>query len=357
MRWRELYPEWQQAVDELVASRETVLVLGGIDSGKTTFCSLLLKLKHQAGMQVGFVDLDAGQTTVGPPAAFSSVVIRKPYELLQDLTPDSLAFLGDVSPVRHGALALAGARRVLDDLTLLQPDSLVIDTDGYIGGWHGRAYKLMLIDLLRPQVIVALQRKDELAPILDALRRRADWNLHELPVPQAILRKSPPFRAQHRRAAFARYFERAQSHTLPLEQFSFIGRRLGGGQPISDTRRRYLADQVRAELLHAEMVGDSLHLIVRQPLSDAQIETLMTLASVDKLVMLPQSAYHNLLVGLIDYTGRCYGLGLIESLDYKARTLTVLTPVRSVQPVRWVQLGYLRILPDGTELGEPLREG
>jgi polynucleotide 5'-hydroxyl-kinase GRC3/NOL9 len=259
--------------------------------------------------------------------------------------------------VRHGALALAGARRVLDDLMPLQPDSLVIDTDGYIGGWHGRAYKLMLIDLLRPQVIVALQRKDELAPILDALRRRADWNLHELPVPQAILRKSPPFRSQHRRAAFARYFERAQSHTLPLEQFSFIGRRLGGGQPISDARRRYLADQVRAELLHAEMVGDSLHLIVRQPLSDAQIETLMTLASVDKLVMLPQSAYHNLLVGLIDYTGRCYGLGLIESLDFKARTLGVLSPVRSVDPVRWVQLGYLRILPDGTELGEPLRDG
>jgi polynucleotide 5'-hydroxyl-kinase GRC3/NOL9 len=357
MRWRELYPEWQQVVDELVASRETVLVLGGIDSGKTTFCSLLLKLKYQAGMQVGFVDLDAGQTTIGPPAAFSSVVIRKPYELLQDLTPDSLAFLGDVSPVRHIPLALSGARRVLDDLMPLQPDSVVIDTDGYIGGWHGRAYKLMLIDLLRPQVIVALQRKDELAPIVGALRRRADWKLHELPVPQAILRKSPPFRAQYRRAAFARYFERAQSHTLPLDQFSFIGRRLGGGQPMSEARRRYLADQVRADLLHAEMVGDSLHLIVRQPLSDAQLETLMTLAGVDKLVMLPQSAYHNLLVGLMDYTGRCYGLGLIESLDFKARTLGLLSPVRSVDPVRWVHLGYLRLLPDGTELGEPLRDG
>ncbi|BCW96895.1 MAG: Clp1/GlmU family protein [Fimbriimonadales bacterium] len=357
MRWRELYPEWQQAVDELVASRDTVLTVGGIDAGKTTFCALLLKLKHQAGMRVGFVDLDAGQTTVGPPAAFSSVLIRKPYELLHELSPDSLAFLGDVSPVRHTALALTGARRVLDDLTPLQPDSTVIDTDGYISGWHGRAYKLMLIDLLRPQAIVALQRKDELEPILDALRRRADWKLYELPVPQTILRKSPPYRAQQRRTAFARYFEQAQSHTLPLDQFRFVGRRLGAGQPISESRRRYLADQVRAELLHAEMVGDSLHLIVRQPLSDAQLETLMTLAGVHNLVMLPQSAYHNLLVGLVDYTGRCYGLGLIESLDYRARTLTLLSPVRSVNPVRWVQLGYLRVLPDGTELGEPLRDG
>ncbi|GIV04833.1 MAG: polyhydroxyalkanoate depolymerase [Fimbriimonadales bacterium] len=357
MRWRELYAEWQEAVDELVTFNGTTLVLGATDVGKSTFCSLLLKLQQQAGRSVGFVDLDVGQTTVGPPAAFSGVLINKPYELLSDLTPNSLAFLGDVSPVRHGSLALAGARRVLDDLVPLQPDSIVIDTDGYISGWHGRAYKLMLIDLLRPQAVVALQRGGELEPIVDALRQRADWKLYELRVPKSILRKSPVHRAQYRRTAFARYFEKATTHTLSLDQFRFIGRRLGAGQPLSDARKRFLADQIRAELLHAEMVGDSLHLIVRQPLSDAQIEMLMTLANVNKLVMLPQSAYHNLLVGLIDYTGRCYGLGLIESLDYKARTITVLTPVRSVQPVRWIQLGYLRILPDGTELGEPLREG
>ncbi len=357
MRWRELYPEWQEAVEELVRSDGVILALGATDTGKSTFCALLLRLKHQAGQNAGFVDLDVGQTTVGPPTTFSSVLLNKPYELLSELTPHSLAFLGDVSPVRHVSLALTGARRVLDDLMPLQPQSVVIDTDGYIGGWHGRAYKLMLIDLLRPQAIVALQRAGELEPILSALRLRANWKLYELPVPKTILRKSPPQRAQHRRAAFARYFEKAQSHTLPLDQFRFIGRRLGAGQPISDNRRRFLADQVHAELLHAEMVGDSLHLIVRQPLNDAQIEMLMTLANVNKLVMLPQSAYHNLLVGLIDYTGRCYGLGLIERLDYKARVLEVLSPVRSVQPVRWVQLGYLRVLPDGTELGEPLREG
>lgn len=154
---------------------------------------------------------------------------------------------------------------MLDDLAPLQPDSVVIDTDGYIGGWHGRAYKLMLIDLLRPQAIVALQRADELEPILSALRLRADWKLYELGVPKSILRKSPPHRAQHRRAAFARYFEQASAHTLPLEQFCFIGRRLGAGQPFSDARKRFFADQICAELLHAEMVGDSLHLIVRQP--------------------------------------------------------------------------------------------
>ncbi|MDW8050855.1 MAG: Clp1/GlmU family protein [Armatimonadota bacterium] len=357
MRWRELYPEWQQAIDELVPSAGIVLTLGATDTGKSTFCALLLRLKYQAGQTVGFVDLDLGQTTVGPPAALSCVLINRPYELLSELTPHSLAFVGDVSPVRHVSLALTGARRMLDELLPLQPTSIVIDTDGYIGGWHGRAYKLMLIDLLRPRVIVALQRAGELEPIVSALRLRADWKLYELPVPKTILRKSPPQRAQHRRATFARYFEKATSHTLPLEQFRFIGRRLGAGQPLSETRRRFLAEQVRAELLHAEMVGDTLHLIVRQPLTDAQIEMLMTLANVNKLVMLPQSAYHNLLVGLIDYTGRCYGLGLIEQLDYRTQTLSVLSPVRSVQPVRWVQLGYLRVLPDGTELGEPLREG
>ncbi|MCS6924046.1 MAG: Clp1/GlmU family protein, partial [Fimbriimonadales bacterium] len=224
MRWRELYPEWQQAIETLLPSDGTTLVLGATDTGKSTFCSLLIKLKQGAGQSVGFVDLDVGQTTVGPPAAFSCVLINKPYDLLSELTPHGLAFLGDVSPVHHVSLALTGARRLLDELLLLQPDSIVIDTDGYIGGWHGRAYKLMLIDLLRPRAIVALQRGEELEPILRALRQRADWKLLELTVPRSILRKSPPHRAQHRRAAFARYFEGAQSYILPLDQISFTGR-------------------------------------------------------------------------------------------------------------------------------------
>ena len=118
-----------------------------------------------------------------------------------------------------------------------------------------------------------------------------------------------------------------------------------------------LNQQIRGEILHAEMVGNSLHVIVRQPLTESQIQLLMTLCSADRAVVLPPSAYHHLLVGLIDYRGRHFGVGLIEELNFDQRTLTVLTPVASVLPVRWVQLGFTRVLPDGTELGEPLRDG
>jgi len=355
--WQSVYPEWQRAVEELASLPGPVMVLGGVDTGKSTFCTLLVRQYQQAGLLAGYVDLDPGQSNVGPPATFSGCLVRHPIERLNELSPSGLAFLGDTTPARHVALALASARRVLDELLALQPDRVVIDTCGYIGGWHARQYKLMLVDLLRPRLIVGLQREQELLPLLEALRRRADWRVEVLPVPEVITRKPPIFRAQYRRVAFARYFESGRSHTLPMSQISFIGRRLGAGEPLGEATKRHLESQIRAELLHVERAGDHLHVILRQPLTEQQIGLLQALTRTHRLTLLPPSAYHYLLVGLIDYMGRTFGIGLIESIDFEAGTLTVLSPVHSVQPVRWVQLGYLRVLPDGTELGEPLREG
>ncbi|GBC94081.1 hypothetical protein HRbin15_02588 [bacterium HR15] len=355
--WQVVYPEWQEAIERLVQVSGAVMVLGSVDTGKSTFCALLLRQWHAMGALAGYLDLDPGQSNVGPPATFSWTLVRQPFERLTELSPGGLAFLGDITPARHIALALAGARRVLDELLALQPENIVIDTCGYVGGWVARHYKLMLADLLRPRVIVGLQRERELMPILDALSRRADWRVEALPVPAAIGRKPPIFRSQYRRVAFARYFEGAHSHTLPLSQVSFVGRRLGAGEPLNEATKQHLERQIRAELLHAERYGEYLHVILRQPLTEHQIGLLQTLTRAHRLTLLPPSAYQSLLVGLTDYTGRTFGVGLIESLDFEQGTLTLLSPVHSVQPVRWVQLGYLRVLPDGTELGEPLRDG
>ncbi|MCS7066607.1 MAG: Clp1/GlmU family protein [Fimbriimonadales bacterium] len=357
MSWQSVYPEWRAAIEGLAQVSGTVMVLGGVDTGKSTFCSLLLRQWQQSDTLAGYVDLDLGQSNVGPPTTFSWALVRQPFERLSDLPSGGLAFVGDTTPARHISLALAGARRVLDDLLALQPERVVIDTCGYIGGWVARHYKLTLADLLRPRVIVGLQRERELMPILDALSRRADWRVEVLPVPEAIGRKPPIFRSQYRRVAFARYFENARTHTLPLSQISFVGRRLGAGEPLNEATRQHLERQIQARLLYAERHGDYLHVILRQPLTEHQIGLLQTLTGTRWLTLLPPSAYQHLLVGLTDYTGRTFGVGLIESLDFEAGTLTLLSPVHSVQPVRWVHLGYLRVLPDGTELGEPLRDG
>ncbi|MER3402339.1 MAG: hypothetical protein C4336_04210 [Armatimonadota bacterium] len=357
MRWQELYPEWVEVLSTLTEAPCVVLVLGGTDVGKSTFSVLLLRLWAQHHSPVGFLDLDLGQTTFGPPTTMGWLLVREPFQRLSDLVPGGFAFLGDTTVARHPHASLAGARHVMDELMSYQPAGIVVDTCGYIGGVGGRHYKLLLTGLLRPQVVIALQRDTELEPILSALERRTDWRVERLQVPPCITRKSPPIRAHARRVAFANYFQNARSHTLSLDQVSLTGRRLGSGLPLSPERRTRLSQQLRTDILHAEIVGNSLHVIVRQPLKEAQTQLLATQIGVDRAVVLPPTAYHHLLVGLIDYHGRHFGVGLIEQIDFEARTLTILTPVVSVHPVRWVQLGFVRILPDGTDLGEPLRDG
>lgn len=357
MRWQELYPEWAPLLSELAEKPSVVMVLGGMDVGKSTFCSLLVRLWGQAGQSVGFLDLDLGQTSFGVPATMSWAIVKEPFQRVSELVPDGFAFVGDTTPARHSLIALASARSAMDELQHCRPDGIVIDTCGYIAGMGGRQYKLLMVNLLHPQVLIALQRDTELEPILSALERRNNWRVERVRVPSVIARKSPVMRAHARRVAFASYFQNARSQTLSLDQISLTGRRLGAGQPIPPNTLQRLNQHIRGAILHIERIGNSLHVIVRQPISETQIQLLTTLTNTDRAVVLPPTAYHHLLVGLIDYQGRHFGVGLIEQIDFEKRLLTVQTPVVSVHPVRWVQLGYLRVLPDGTELGEPLRDG
>ena len=49
-----------------------VFVLGGVDSGKTTFTTRLAQAGLDAGLQVAVVDADLGQSTYGPPGRVRS---------------------------------------------------------------------------------------------------------------------------------------------------------------------------------------------------------------------------------------------------------------------------------------------
>jgi polynucleotide 5'-hydroxyl-kinase GRC3/NOL9 len=351
-----LYPEWADIFERLPLSPAVVMVMGAVDSGKTTLSSMLIRHWQQQKYTTGVMDLDLGQSEVGPPATLSHALVQPPFTTLGDLAPRGLAFIGDIAPVRYVPQILVGARRMLDDLLTLEPDVVVMDTCGYVQGMGARNFKLQLVEILRPSHLFVLQRGKEMEPIIGALQNRTDWDLTVVPVPALISRKSPTFRAENRRVLLARYFAEAKAHTLEMDQVSFIGRRLGAGIRLTAESLR-LEDAIREKLLHVERQGSYLHVIARQMLTDAEIGTLQTVTGTDQLRVLPPKAYRHLLAGLTDHAGRTFGMAIIQSVDFKERLVHLLAPVHSVQPVKWVQLGYLRVLPDGTELTHRLQDG
>lgn len=346
------YREWEPVLEKLSAAPGTTAVIGAVDSGKTTFCTLLLNRLLSNGFRVGIADLDLGQSEIGPPTTLGYSVLQSPVETLSEVVPQGLAFVGYHAPVRHVMLALTGACQVREALRKAQPEAIVIDTCGFVQGATARNFKLILMEVLRPDSIVALQRERELEPIIQALERREDWRVYRLPVPAVITRKSPLFRVQRRQAHFARYFANAQNHPIPLERVSLIGKRLGAGYELSKDQIERLERLSSAPILYAERSGYSLHLVTAQPLNQEQLRVIYRMFKSGRVTVTPSEMYQHLVVGLTDYAGRTFGIGILQGIDFQERVMRILSPVQSVEPIRWVHLGTLRLLPNGTELGE-----
>ncbi|MFQ5796457.1 MAG: Clp1/GlmU family protein [Candidatus Bipolaricaulia bacterium] len=138
------------AIDELAAeidADDKVLVLGGVDVGKTT---LIRELETRVDGEV--IDADVGQSTIGPPTLIS----RGSYATGQ---MEDGYFVGDVSPRGNFLQVLTGIERMVS--AARRP--CLIDSDGYIDGDAARAYKSEMINLIEPDKLILLQRADELA--------------------------------------------------------------------------------------------------------------------------------------------------------------------------------------------------
>jgi polynucleotide 5'-hydroxyl-kinase GRC3/NOL9 len=70
--------DWIEIANIILKSRGVVLVLGATDTGKS-ICTLLFAnfwVKH--GRKVGIVDVDMGQSDLGPPTTIGMALINKP---------------------------------------------------------------------------------------------------------------------------------------------------------------------------------------------------------------------------------------------------------------------------------------
>jgi len=87
-------------------------------------------------------------------------------------------------------------------------------------GPGGTALKLAKIDLLRPEAIIAIQREDELEPLLQPLRRVSGLRLHELRPSPAVAPRDPAVRRAHRADRFAAHFAGARPVLLRWDRLA-----------------------------------------------------------------------------------------------------------------------------------------
>jgi polynucleotide 5'-hydroxyl-kinase GRC3/NOL9 len=205
----------EETVRLAVAHRGVTLLLGGLDSGKTTFARQIAAAGLEEGLTVGVLDADVGQSSVGPPATVGLRVCRTAVDLEPDALAkaDELAFVGSTSPQGHLLPLVVGARRLLDRARSEGVELVVVDTTGLVTGVYAQVLKFQKIELLQPDLVIGLARGQELEPLLGIVRRFFAADVVGMRVHPEVVATSVEQRAQNREQAMRRYF------TTPLQRW------------------------------------------------------------------------------------------------------------------------------------------
>ena len=194
------------------ALASSVFLIGGMDTGKSTMAVAIAREALRRGRSVAFVDADIGNSTIGPPTCVGLKVIRTEADVDARQNADRLHFVGGVSPDRlvlqhviaTTAMAQAGAEAA---------DLVIVDTTGTVSGVVGQTLKYHKVELIRPDLVLALQRGGELEPVIGMLRRFFAVDVMALPADPDV----PPSAPDARAAARTRLF--AEAFSEPLERW------------------------------------------------------------------------------------------------------------------------------------------
>lgn len=343
-------PEWEQALQTLATQRARVLILGARDVGKTTFTTLLANRQLAHGTRVAVVDADVGQSEIGPPTTIGMGLLEAPVPTLHAIVPRAIYFVGSNTPRRRMLETVNGVRAMVDKAEEAGAQSILVDTTGFITGIAGRRLKCAKVEAVRPQFVVAIQRKDELEHLLRLVERR-HLRLLRLPVPDTVTLKSPEMRRQRRMMRYFRYFQDARTHTFALADVACEGTWFNTGAPLERNEVHFLQETLRSRVFWAERTPEHLYVITDKVVDEHALLIVEETFRVAHVTTAGVHRFVKLLVGLLDAEGDCLAIAILERIDFVNRTITVRTPLRDVSRVAILRFGGLNVRPDGKEIG------
>jgi polynucleotide 5'-kinase involved in rRNA processing len=200
--------DFDATYERLLANPGVVFLLGGIDTGKTTFGIELARRATEAGMPAAIVDADIGQSTVGPPSTVGLKLCAGMTELSTESlrAADGLSFVGSVSPRGHQMSLVNGTAKLVERAKEAGCRLIVVDTTGTISGISGQMLKFHKMDLVSPDFVIAIERGGELDPIIGIAQRFTPAEVVELGVSSSVVPRSVDERISLREQQFAAYF-------------------------------------------------------------------------------------------------------------------------------------------------------
>jgi polynucleotide 5'-hydroxyl-kinase GRC3/NOL9 len=200
--------EHDRLVSRAARDAHTVLFIGGLEAGKSTLARATGAFALRLGRTVAYLDADVAQKTVGPPATVGLKHIHEPDDLTFDrmADADALGFVGSTSPQDHVVPLVGAVARLRARAHAEGADLVLVDTSGEVSGIWGQLVKYYEVDMLEPDLVVGLQRGEELEPVLGVIQRFFGVDVEPLAVHENVQTSSVEQRMEQRERSMARYF-------------------------------------------------------------------------------------------------------------------------------------------------------
>lgn len=203
---------WSEAAQVLERQRGVCVVIGEVDSGKSSLCTFLANKCLESTGKVGIVDADVGQADIGPPTTINSSVVRSPVIGLHKARPETSFFVGDTTPSFVPDKVVTLATRLKKRITG-SADVVLVNTDGWLAEFNAARQKLLLLEEIQPDLVIGLSRSDE---VIDPLLDRVKFTSLKLPSSSFARVRSKEERKKTREAGYRRFLQ--GSHKLEVSQ-------------------------------------------------------------------------------------------------------------------------------------------
>jgi len=161
---------WMKAGDYVLREKPLimVLVMGGVDSGKNSLCLYLANRVLKGQRRVAIVDVDLGQSDLGPPSTIGSCSLNEQVIDLFDRGAENVCFIGVTSPSGVVSKVVDGIRSIIEKILRRGVDVLILNTDGWIADEEAIRFKVALVKEIKPSLVVGIQEQSEMAFLLNA---------------------------------------------------------------------------------------------------------------------------------------------------------------------------------------------
>lgn len=342
---------WEEASKSIIDSKGVAVVLGPVDSGKTSFSLLVANMAIEQGLRPAIVDADVGQGDLAPPGFIAMKILTTPLLWLREAKGDVMRLVGSITPTHAFAMSrLVVAIRDLVDIAMQKRATpIVVNTDGWTTGYLAIDTKLSIIKTVHADHVAVLD------DVLCERIKRALGSLVNvlcLPRPRIVRERDRIDRRLLRKQHYQSFFQKAKRICLRLSEITLLNSCVASGTLWSSEAVEKISKESGLKV-YAIVEHDDVIIALLERVDSTTIQRLRELLPQKEVYVVTRDSVKGLLAAILNEKLEEIAPALIDSLELDRNEICILTEYEGT--AKGLSISRIRLSSEWEEVGRVIK--